>query len=254
MTKRTPVIAGNWKMNLTLSEAIDLVDGIHYGLQFPGEVDVIVAPVFLHLSKITERLRESYIGVAAQDLYYEDSGAFTGECSGKQLRDVGIEYVIVGHSERRQYFGETDEIVNKKIKAVLRNGLIPIMCVGETLEEREKGEVSAVIGRQLSVGLSDLAAEEVSPLIIAYEPVWAIGTGKTATPEQVEDVHRLIRFSVSMGFSGEVGGMVRILYGGSVKSSNSKELLSLPNVDGALVGGASLKASEFIEIIKSANR
>jgi triosephosphate isomerase len=253
MTKRTPVIAGNWKMNLTLAGAIALVDGIHYGLPFPGEVDVIVAPVFLHLQKIVERLGDSYIGVAAQDLYFEDSGAFTGECSGEQLRDVGVEYVIVGHSERRQYFGETDETVNKKVRAAFRNGLVPIVCVGETLEEREKGELSAVIGRQLSVGLSGLEAAEVSKLIIAYEPVWAIGTGKTATPAQVEDVHRLIRFSVSMGFGGEAGGKVRILYGGSVKPSNSKELLSLPNVDGALVGGASLKVPEFIEIIKSAS-
>lgn len=249
---RTPIIAGNWKMNLTLAEAIELVDGIRYGLQFPGEVDVIVAPIFLHLSKIVEHLRESYIGVAAQNLFFEESGAFTGECSGGQLRDVGVEYVIVGHSERRQYFGETDESVNKKIKAAFKNGLVPIVCVGETLDEREKGEESAVIGRQLAVGLSDLSAEEISKLIIAYEPVWAIGTGKTASSSQVEDVHRLIRFSLSMKCGGEVAESVRILYGGSVKPSNSKELLSLPNVDGALVGGASLKAPDFIEIIKKA--
>lgn len=250
---RTPIIAGNWKMNLTLAESIELVDGIRYGFQFPGEVDVIVAPPFLCLPKLVEHLRESYIGVAAQNLFFEDSGAFTGECSGKQIRDVGAEYVIVGHSERRQYFCETDEIVNKKLKAAFRNGLIPIMCVGETLEEREKGEVSAVIGRQLAVGLLELTVEEVSRLIIAYEPVWAIGTGKTATPVQVEDVHRLIRFSLSIKFGGQTSESVRILYGGSVKPSNSKELLSLPNVDGALVGGASLKAPDFVEIIKGAS-
>ena len=251
MNKRTPIIAGNWKMNLTLAEAIELVDGIHYGLPFPGEVEVIVAPPFLCLPKLVEHLRDSYIAVAAQNLFFEDQGAFTGECSGKQLKDVGVEYVIVGHSERRRYFGETDEIVNKKLKAAFRNGLIPIMCVGETLEEREKGEVSAIIGRQLAVGLLDLTVEQVSKLIIAYEPVWAIGTGKTATPSQVEDVHRLIRFSLSLKFGGQTSESVRILYGGSVKPSNSRELLSLPNVDGALVGGASLKASDFIEIIKS---
>jgi len=249
---RTPIIAGNWKMNLTLGEAIELVDGIHYGLHFPGDVDVIVAPVFLHLPKIVAHLKDSYIGVAAQNMFFEDSGAFTGECSGRQLKDIGVEYVIVGHSERRQYFGETDEIVNKKIRAAFGNGLVPVVCVGETLDEREKGEVAAVIGRQLAVGLLDLSKEEISKLIIAYEPVWAIGTGKTASPSQVEDVHRLIRFSLSMRCGGPVSESVRILYGGSVKPSNSKELLSLPNVDGALVGGASLKAPDFIEIIKSA--
>ena len=250
---RTPIIAGNWKMNLTLSQAIALVDGIRYGLPFPGEVEVIVAPPFLCLQKIAEHLQESYIAVSAQNLHVEDQGAFTGECSGRQIKDAGAGYVIVGHSERRQYFQETDEIVNRKIKAAIRNELIPIVCVGETLEEREKGEESSVIGRQLAMGLLGLNALEVSRLVIAYEPVWAIGTGRTATPEQVEDVHRLIRFSLSSKFGGQSGGVVRILYGGSVKPSNSKELLSLANVDGALVGGASLKASEFIEIIKRAD-
>jgi triosephosphate isomerase len=248
---RTPIIAGNWKMNLTFAEAIELVDGIQYGLPFPGEVEVVVAPPFLYLQKLAEYLKESYIGVAAQNLHFEDQGAFTGECSGKQVRDAGAEYVIIGHSERRQYFGETDEIVNKKIKSALRSGLIAIVCVGETLAERERGEVSSVIGRQLAIGLLDFAGEEVSRLIIAYEPVWAIGTGRTARPAQVEEVHRLIRFSLSMKFGGQVGGSVRILYGGSVKPDNSKELLALPNVDGALVGGASLIAADFNAIIKS---
>jgi triosephosphate isomerase len=251
---RTSIIAGNWKMNLTLGQAIELVKGIQYGLSFPGEVDVIVAPPFLCLQGVAGHLKDSYIGIAAQDLFFEDQGAFTGECSGQQIKDAGADYVIVGHSERRQYFGETDEIVNKKIKAAFRNELVPIVCVGETLAEREKGEVASVIGRQLAVGLLDLTAEEVSRLIIAYEPVWAIGTGKTAAPDQVEDVHRLIRFSISTKFGGQTGEAVRILYGGSVKPSNSKELLALPNVDGALVGGASLKAPDFIEIIKSIKR
>jgi triosephosphate isomerase len=173
------------------------------------------------------------------------------KCSGKQIKDAGADYVIIGHSERRQYFNETDEIINKKIKAAFRNELVPIMCVGETLAERERGEVAPVIGRQLAVGLLDLTSEKVARLIIAYEPVWAIGTGKTAAPDQVEDVHRLIRFSISTKFGGQTGEAVRILYGGSVKPSNSKELLVLPNVDGALVGGASLKAPDFIEIIKN---
>ncbi len=248
---RTPIIAGNWKMNLTLSQAIELVDGIQYGLPFPGEVDVVVAPPFLSLQRVAEHLKESYIGVAAQNLHFEDQGAFTGECSGKQVKDAGADYVIIGHSERRQYFGEPDEMVNKKIKAALRNELVPIVCVGETLAERERNEVAAVIGRQLAVGLLDLTAGEVSRLIIAYEPVWAIGTGKTAAPDQVEEVHRLIRFSLSMKFGGQAGEAVRILYGGSVNPDNSKELLALPDVDGALVGGASLKAPDFIEIIKN---
>ena len=248
---RTPIIAGNWKMNLTLSQAIELVDGIQYGLPFPGEVDVVVAPPFLSLHRVAEHLKESYIGAAAQNLHFEDQGAFTGECSGKQIKDAGADYVIIGHSERRQYFGETDEMVNKKIKAALRNELVPIVCVGETLAERERNEVAAVIGRQLAVGLLDLTAGEVSRLIIAYEPVWAIGTGKTAAPAQVEEVHRLIRFSLSMKFGGQAGEAVRILYGGSVNPDNSKELLALPDVDGALVGGASLKAPDFIEIIKN---
>jgi triosephosphate isomerase len=238
-------------MNLTLSQAIELVDGIQYGIPFPGEVDVLVAPPFLCLQGVAEHLQESYIGVAAQNLFYEDQGAFTGECSGKQIRDAGADYVIIGHSERRQYFGETNEIVNKKIKAAFRNELIPIVCVGETLAERERNEVAAVIERQLGMGLVDLTAGEVSRLIIAYEPVWAIGTGKTASPDQVEEVHRLIRFSLSMKFAGQTGEAVRILYGGSVNPANSKELLALPNVDGALVGGASLKAPDFIEIIRN---
>lgn len=250
MRKRIPIIAGNWKMHLTSAEAVRLVDGIHYGLPFPGEVEVIVAPPFLSLTEVARHLRDSYIGIAAQNLHFEDQGAFTGECSGKQIKDAGADYVIVGHSERRQLFAEADEIINKKIKAAYRNNLVPILCVGETLEEREQGEVSAIISRQLAVGLLNLPELEAANLIIAYEPVWAIGTGKTALPGQVEDVHRLIRFSLALKYGGVVADSVRILYGGSVKPANSRELLTLPNVDGALVGGASLKAPDFIEIIK----
>jgi triosephosphate isomerase (TIM) len=248
---RTPIVAGNWKMNLTLAQARELVDGIRYGLPFPGETEVLVAPPFLCLREMANHLKETYISLAAQDLFYEDQGAFTGECSGLQIREAGAEYVIVGHSERRHYFGESDGIVNKKIKAALRNELIPILCVGETLAERERGQVAAVMGRQLAVGLADLTAEETAGMVIAYEPVWAIGTGKTASPGQVEDVHRLIRFSLAMKWGGSAAESTRILYGGSVKPANSKELLALANVDGALVGGASLKAPDFIEIIKS---
>jgi triosephosphate isomerase len=252
MKKRTPVIAGNWKLNLTQAEAVELVRGIHYGLPFPGEVEVVVAPIFLSIAVVAEQLKDSYIAVAAQDLYFEDQGAFTGECSGKFIKDAGADYVIIGHSERRQYFSETDETVNKKVKAAFRNRLFPIVCVGETLSEREAGDVETVIERQVMGGLLGLGTAEVCALIIAYEPVWAIGTGKTATPGQVEEVHRFIRNLLSSEFGEEAGAYARILYGGSVKPANSKELLSLPNVDGALVGGASLKAADFIEIIKNA--
>ncbi len=250
--KRTPVIAGNWKMNLTAPEAVELVNGIRYGLAYPGEVDVIVAPTFLCLPEVARVLDGSYIAVSAQDLFYEDKGAYTGQCSGKMLKAAGADYAIIGHSERRQYFGETDETVNKKVKAALRNDLAPIVCIGETLDERENGLLEEVIQRQVRMGLDGFAGEVIGDLIIAYEPVWAIGTGKTATPDQAEEVHRLIRSLVS-GHWGEIAAdKTRILYGGSVKPANSKELLSLPNVDGALVGGAALKAPDFIEIIKSA--
>ncbi len=253
MTRRTPVIAGNWKMNLTLAEAVELVNGIRYGLPYPGETDVVVAPTFLCLHKVAEELKESYIGVAAQNMYYEDKGAYTGESSGLYIKDAGAEYVIIGHSERRQYFAETDETINLKIKAAFKHGLTPIFCVGETLEQRESGLVEMIIQQQVAAGLDGLTAVEVSGLILAYEPVWAIGTGKTASPDQVEEVHLMIRDRLAAQFGPETAEKVRILYGGSVKPANSKELLALPNVDGALVGGASLKAADFIEIIKSAN-
>jgi triosephosphate isomerase len=251
LSKRTPIVAGNWKMNLGLEEAIALVKGIHYGLPFPGEVEVMVAPNFIYLSAIVKQLQNSYIGVAAQNIHYEDKGAFTGECSGQFIRDIGVEYVLVGHSERRLLFSETNQIINQKIKAVFRHGLTPILCVGETLEERESGEVHPVITQQLTNGLLDLTPDQIKKLVIAYEPVWAIGTGRSAEAYQVEEVHRLIRFSISSTYGGQISGAVRILYGGSVKPSNSKELLALPNVDGALVGSASLDAEGFIEIIKS---
>ncbi len=199
-------------------------------------------------------MKDSYIAVSAQDLYMEDQGAFTGECSGKQVKDAGADYVIVGHSERRQYFNETDDIINKKVFAAFRNRLTPIVCVGETLGERETGETFSIIDRQVSVGLRGLRTEEIAGLVIAYEPVWAIGTGKTAMPEQVEEVHLFIRGKLMSVYGEEAAGSTRILYGGSVKPGNSSLLLSLPNVDGALVGGASLKADDFIRIIKDVNR
>lgn len=247
---RTPIIAGNWKMNKTIAEAILLVKGIHYGLRFPGEVDVIVAPPITALHSVAEILKDSYIGVAAQNMHWEDSGAYTGEVSGQFIKEAGADYVIIGHSERRQYFGETDEAVNKKTKAAFKHQLIPIVCIGETLEERESGQIEGVINRQVTDGLSGLTGQETSDLIIAYEPVWAIGTGKTATPDQAEEVHALIRGLISKEFGEETADAVRILYGGSVKPENSRELMNMKNIDGALVGGASLKAEDFIGIIR----
>lgn len=251
---RVPIIAGNWKMHLTGDQALDLVDHIRLNLPSPGEVDIIVAPSYLCLERVARQLQSSYIGVAAQNMHYEDNGAYTGECSGPQIKRAGADYVIIGHSERRQYFAETDETVNKKIKAAFANQLIPILCIGETLEQREKKFVSEIIETQLRCGLAGLSHENATQLVIAYEPVWAIGTGKTATPEQVEDVHLIIRSQLKATFDTPVAEAVRILYGGSVKPANSKGLLALPNVDGALIGGASLKAADFIAIINSLSR
>jgi triosephosphate isomerase (TIM) len=248
---RTPVIAGNWKMNMTVSQSIELVKGIYLGLKFPGEVDVIVSPPFTALYAVANALKNSYIAVAAQNLYWEDKGAFTGEISPVFIKDAGADYVIIGHSERRQYFGETDETVNKKIKAVLNHNLVPIVCVGETLEERESGQLDYIIKKQIVDGLKDLSEQEVNDIILAYEPVWAIGTGKTATPEQAEEVHAKIRHLVAERVSQTTAENVRILYGGSMKPSNAKELLSKPNIDGGLIGGAALKPEDFIDIIKS---
>lgn len=248
---RTPVVAGNWKMNMTIAEAKELVKGIYYGNRWPGQVDVVVAPPLTALGKIADELKDTYIGVAAQNVHWEEAGAFTGEVSPVQIKEAGAEYVIIGHSERRQYFGETDETVNKKTLSALKHGLVPIVCVGETLEEREADQIAAVIERQISNGLANITAQEASGLIIAYEPVWAIGTGKTASPEQAEEVHLMIRNLVSGIFGTDASEKIRIIYGGSMKPSNSRELMSRPNIDGGLIGGASLKAQDFIDIIGS---
>lgn len=249
---RLPVIAGNWKMNLTRQQGEVLVDGIRHGLPFPGRVEVIVAPPFLLLAALAERLSSSYIGVAAQNLYQEEKGAFTGECSAAQIRDAGANFVLVGHSERRQYFQETDELVARKTRAAFAHDLTPIVCIGETLAEREGGDTGTVIRTQMVGGLGGLSPALAERLIVAYEPVWAIGTGQTATPAQAQRVHALLRDLLAELFGSPVAGKVRLLYGGSVNAGNSAELLALPDVDGALVGGASLKAEDFIPIIQSA--
>lgn len=247
---RKPIIAGNWKMNKTIDEALSLVKTLKETLP-PTKYTAIIAPPYTAINKTAEFLKGSPIKISAQDLFWEDSGAFTGAISAAMIKDAGATYVIIGHSERRQFFYETDDTVNKKIKTALKHDLTPIFCIGETLVEREAGKMNDVIATQLDGGLLNLTQNDIVKIVIAYEPVWAIGTGKTATPEQAEEVHGLIRKILAKKF-GEAANEVSILYGGSVKPSNSKELLAKPNIDGALVGGASLKAEDFIGIIKNA--
>ena len=249
---RKPIIAGNWKMNKTIKEALELINSLKRELVYIEGVDIIVCPPYTALSDASEILMDSNIKLGAQDVYWEHSGAFTGEVSALMLKDVACEYVILGHSERRKYFFETDEAVNKKIKTSLSVGLTPICCVGETLDEREEEKTFDIIERQLQGALKGLSQEDMSRLIIAYEPVWAIGTGKTATPAQAEEVHKFIRTWLESRYSYQTSQDLRILYGGSVKPSNTKELMQENDIDGALVGGASLESTAFIEIVKNA--
>ena len=250
---RKKVIAGNWKMNSDLAETQNLISKLSNGLsKEKTNCDVIVCPPFTSLMEASSLLKNTSIKLGAQNLYYEDSGAYTGEVSASMLKSVGCEYVILGHSERRTIFNETDEVINKKIKKALESGLKPIFCLGETLEQREKNVTIDVIKKQLTVGLNDISEKNLSNIIIAYEPVWAIGTGRNATPEQAEDVHKFIRSWIKDKYSANAAENLIIQYGGSVKPDNAKELLSQKDIDGALVGGACLKAESFIAIIKAA--
>jgi triosephosphate isomerase (TIM) len=250
---RKKFVAGNWKMHKTVPEAVALVKELGAGLgDVVGKVQVAVAPAFTALASVAGALRGSAIELAAQNVHWEAQGAFTGEVSAPMLADVGCRHCIVGHSERRQLFGETDETVRKKIGSVLMAGMIPIVCVGETLQEREANRTLEVVGRQVRAALAGLAAQ-LSALTVAYEPVWAIGTGKTATAAQAQEVHAAIR-KILRELGGSQGEAVRIQYGGSVKPENAAELMSQPDVDGALVGGASLKAADFVAIVKGALR
>jgi triosephosphate isomerase len=249
---RIPVIAGNWKMYKTPSEAVILTEGVVRALSSLDGPDLVVCPPFTALAAVGQVVAGSRIGLGAQDLHWAKEGAYTGEVSADMLRDIGCRYVIIGHSERRQYFGETDEGVNKKSRAALASDLTPIICVGETLAEREAGRAHAVVETQLKGALSGLLPEQVQRLILAYEPVWAIGTGKTATPSQAEEMHAHIRKTIAMLFGTEIACGVRILYGGSVKPDNAKELLERSEIDGALVGGASLQVDSFAAIAKAA--
>ncbi len=249
---RRPIIAGNWKMNNTIKEAVELVNGLKRSLDGIDSVDIIVAPPFTALSDVNELIMDSNIKLCAQNVYWQEKGAFTGEVAPAMLKDAGCDYVIVGHSERRQYFNETNETVNKRLKSALSAGLRVIVCIGEVLEEREQGKAFDVIKSQLQGALEGLSGQEMKKVIIAYEPVWAIGTGKTATPEQAQEVHKHIRGLLQDTFDSETASETRIQYGGSVKPENIKELMRKEDVDGALVGGASLKIEPFSAIVKGA--
>lgn len=251
---RKTLIAGNWKMYKTIKEAIELVNSLKRELTDLDEVDVVVCPPFTTLSDVSDILLDSTIGLGAQDVYWQESGAFTGEVSPAMLQDAGCRYVIIGHSERRKYFSETDETVNKKLKAALAATLTPIVCVGETLEEREADKTIEIVKRQLQGASNGLGADDISKIVIAYEPVWAIGTGKTATPQQAQEVHSFIRSWFCEHYEACVAKDLRVLYGGSVKPSNIKELMQKEDIDGALVGGASLESGSFTEIAKNAIR
>jgi triosephosphate isomerase len=250
---RSKVIAGNWKMNKDLAESASLINDLKAKLgSGVSGVQAVICPPYISLSLASELIKGTPIKLGAQNMYLEDEGAFTGEISPKMLKSAGCTHVILGHSERRQFFGETNEYINKKAKKALASGLIPIICVGETLDEREKNITDQVVSAQVKGVLKDISSADVEKSIIAYEPVWAIGTGKTATKEQAEEVHRLIRKLVGQLYSWAVAEKVIIQYGGSVKPDNAAELLHQPNIDGALVGGACLKADSFYQIIAAA--
>ena len=248
---RTPIIVGNWKLNKTICEAVALVTSLRSLITDVTNVEIVVAPAFTGLSAVAQALASEDIRLAAQDVFWEDSGAFTGEVSPGMLKDVGCDYVIIGHSERRQYFGETNENVNRKARAAHVHGLTPIICTGERLEEREAGKTGSVVKNHVLNGIVGLSANQILATVIAYEPVWAIGTGHNATPDQVQEVHALIRSLLSDIYSVDVASQVRIQYGGSVKPDNAAALIAQPDVDGALVGTASWEAESFAQIVKA---
>jgi triosephosphate isomerase (TIM) len=248
---RTPLVAANWKMYKTIAETHAFFREFAPLAAGVDDVEIVVAPPFLAVAAGVEAARGTRVGIAGQDLHWEREGAFTGEISAGMLKAAGARYVIIGHSERRTKFGETDEQVNKKVHAALAGGLTPIMCIGETLEEREHGQTMAVLDRQLTLGLANLSADVVAAVAIAYEPVWAIGTGRNATAAQAQEAHAHIRGRLREAFGAESADACRILYGGSVKPANTKELVSQADVDGALVGGASLDPNGFSEIVAS---
>ncbi|MBM4277371.1 MAG: triose-phosphate isomerase [Deltaproteobacteria bacterium] len=248
--KRLPFIAGNWKMNKTVGEALELVRELKASVQGIEDVEAAIAPPFTALYPVSQELKGSSLHLASQNLFWEEKGAFTGEISPMMLKEIDCHYAIIGHSERRQYFGETDETVNRRIKAAFNHGLKVIFCIGEMLQEREGGLTFSVIERQLDGGLKGVEENTIEEIVIAYEPVWAIGTGKTATPEQAEEVHQFIRQKLGRLYSKRTSEGIRIQYGGSVTPENIKGLMAQTNIDGALVGGASLNAESFSRIVR----
>ncbi len=250
---RKKIVAANWKMNMTQAEAASFVETLLRELGDSNEVEVVIVPPFTAIAKVSEALEASEnIKVGAQNMYWEKSGAFTGEISAAMLRDLFVRYVVLGHSERRQLLGETDEIVNRKVRAAHEAGLRPIVCIGETLEQRERGEVEKVLRSQLRGSLANLSARDLNEMVIAYEPVWAIGTGKTASTEQAQEAHAFVRHTLAQISDEPTAGKMRIQYGGSVKPENARSLMTQPDIDGALVGGASLDPRSFAQIVQAA--
>ena len=247
---RKPIFGGNWKMHKTMQQAVRTVGELKKEIQNLEEVEVVVFPPFTALSSVKAVIEGSSIALGAQNMHEKEEGAYTGEISSSMLLDIGCEYVILGHSERRQYFGETDNQINKKARAALSSGLIPILCVGERLKERKDGKAEEIVSVQLRGCLEGIDLQDGEKLVIAYEPVWAIGTGETATPEQAQEMHRFIRITLEELLGKEIANSIRIQYGGSAKPDNIKGLMCQPDIDGALVGGASLEASSFARIIK----
>jgi triosephosphate isomerase len=254
LNNKKPLIAGNWKMYKTVPEALELAKAIAGQCRQLTDAELVVIPPFTALSEVRKAIEGSPIGLGAQNLFWEKEGAFTGEVSAAMLRSAGCEYVVIGHSERRQYFAETNESVNKKIKSALAHELIPIVCIGESLEERQQGKTMAKVETQIDAGLDGFGREEMERMVIAYEPIWAIGTGITATPSQAEEVHRFIREKLEKKYGKDAASCAIILYGGSVKPANAYSLIKEKNINGALVGGASLEAESFIQIAKEAAR
>jgi triosephosphate isomerase len=250
MGNRTPLIAGNWKMYKTNAEAVQTAGRLVELVADTAGVDIMIAPVFTALDPVSKVVQGSRVGLGAQNLYWEKEGAYTGEISADMIVSAGCQYVIIGHSERRQYFGETDNTVNQKISAAIAANLIPVFCIGETESERESGNTFSVLDKQVKDGLKEKVVDDLGSLVIAYEPVWAIGTGKTATSDQAQEAHKYIRSRVADIFGTPLADAVRILYGGSVKPANVSELMAMPDIDGALVGGASLDAESFSQIVK----
>jgi triosephosphate isomerase len=249
---RRKIIAGNWKMNLNGKAATDLIQGIAKGAgSVNQELEILVFPSFVHLKEASDAFRGTNVKVGAQNIYPSAPAAFTGEISCEQLKDLNIQYVLVGHSERRQFLKETDSFLNEKVKFILSQGMIPVLCIGETLEERESNKTFSVVETQLKEGLKGITDRDVKSLILAYEPVWAIGTGKVATPEQAEEVHAFIRKQLIGMFSAEISQSIPVLYGGSVKPDNIKSLMEKPNIDGGLVGGASQKADSYLALFQN---